>query len=164
MAAQLSSESITGTQGRPSRLVAAVFLAVSMMACIGALLSEAPRQGSDPGSDPGPASYPLLVTALMVLCSVLLFFERGEKRSIKWGDMRRVALIVGSLLVYFGLMHFLGFIISSVVFIFVALMGTGERRIALIAIYTLGLPMAVYAVFSILLGLMLPMGPVEVLL
>lgn len=149
------------TPGRKSGLIlATVSLGVSLMAIIGALLTAAPSAGSDPG----PASYPLLVAGLMLLCSVLLLLERSRPTPLTWGDMKRVVLVLASLLLYFVLLSLIGFVLASFVFTLAALLLADERRIVVLVLYSVGLPIAVYAVFSILLGLLLPMGPVEVLL
>lgn len=131
-----------------------------MMAIIGVLLTETPSAGSDPG----PASYPLFVAGLMLLCSVLLLLGRGKPKPLTWGDMKRVVLVVASLFLYFALMSLIGFVLASIVFTLAALLLAGERRLLVLVLYSIGLSFAVYAVFSIFLGLPLPMGPVEVLL
>jgi hypothetical protein len=112
-----------------------------------------------------PSLFPSLVSVFLLLLSVSLLFEGLREikcaKSGAAGDggpvktklvLAAVALAVG----YFVLMRLITFIPATILFLAGFIFMLGERRWRLIALIAVISSLAIYAIFSIALGVMLP--------
>lgn len=149
------------TLKRQNVLIGAVSLAV-----VAALLFESTRIAVSPGnSDPGPAAYPQFILALLALCAVGIIAtpdDRAEEEQTR--SWKVVALVLASVGIYIALLATIGYILSTVIFVLMVTLLTGERRWWLLALYSLGIALTLYFVFSNYLSIALPMGRIEELI
>jgi putative tricarboxylic transport membrane protein len=118
-------------------------------------------RGFDPGfmSDPlGPSTFPYLLGAVLAITGLYLLI-RPDAPAV-WPDPRhllQMGLIVVVLVAYAGLLEWLGFLIATTLTVFVLSWRLGARP--LIAVLTgIGVSLAVYGLFDMLLELPLPAG------
>lgn len=118
-------------------------------------------RGFDPGfmSDPlGPSTFPYLLGGVMAVTSLYLLLRPDA--SANWPDPKhllQMALIVVLLLAYAGLLEWLGFIIATLLTVTILgwRLGASPRTALLTGI---GVSLAVYGLFDMLLELPLPGG------
>ena len=126
------------------------------------------RLGLQALSKPGPGSYPFVLGILLFLLGLPLcvssFRQIETNRTTKGGSvnfssrLKRIAIIIGCLLGYSLLLDFLGFPLTTFLFLFVLfLMGYPGRWVS-ISTYSILLVVFSYVVFSILLRVPLPFG------
>ncbi|MCY0096999.1 tripartite tricarboxylate transporter TctB family protein [Hoeflea ulvae] len=107
-----------------------------------------------------PASFfprVLLATVAILSCVIILRGWRAQRSSIKTPTTR--TLVTGALIVVgVALLPVLGMLLTLAVIALVLPVSWGERRPLPLAIYTVGLPLAIWCVFSQLLQLRFPTG------
>ena len=118
-------------------------------------------RGFDPGfmSDPlGPSTFPYLLGGVMAVTSLYLLL-RPDAPAL-WPDPRhllQMGMIVVLLLAYAGLLEWLGFIIAT--FVTVSILGWRLGASLKTSVLTgIGVSLAVYGLFDMLLELPLPAG------
>jgi len=118
-------------------------------------------RGFDPGfmSDPlGPSTFPYLLGGVMAVTALYLLLRPDAPAH--WPDPRhllQMLLVVAVLLAYAGLLEWLGFIIATIVT--VTVLGWRLGASLKIAVLTgIGVSLAVYGLFDMLLELPLPAG------
>ena len=78
----------------------------------------------------------------------------------KWGNVRLVAIILATLIITSGVIPYIGYYISSVIFIVITMWMLGSRsKIELIAV-PVGWVLFSYFIFAELLGVRLPIGSI----
>lgn len=118
-------------------------------------------RGFDPGfmSDPlGPSTFPYLLGAVLAVTALYLLLRPDA--NAHWPDPRhllQMALVVGVLIAYAGLLEWLGFLIATTLTVIVLgwRLGASLRTAVLTGI---GVSLAVYGLFDMLLELPLPAG------
>lgn len=118
-------------------------------------------RGFDPGfmSDPlGPQTFPYLLGAVLAITALYLLFRPDAPAH--WPDPRhllQMGLIVVVLLAYAGLLEWLGFLIATTLTVIVLgwRLGASLKTAVLTG---LGVSLAVYGLFDMLLELPLPAG------
>lgn len=143
-----------------------VVIGVVSLAVIAALLFESTRIAVTQGSsDPGPAAYPQFILALLAVCAVGIILTPDDRTP---DDQPRswkvVALVLASIALYIVLLATIGYIVSTVIFVLIMGLLAGERRWWLLAVYSLGIALILYFVFSNYLSISLPMGLLEELI
>lgn len=113
--------------------------------------------------DAGVAAFPRLLTAIMVVLAVMLLFLSKRSRSSREFHWDRVALVrigVVSLLIvaYIILIRYVGFLISTLLFLAVLLWYFRERRPVALVVLSLGITASIYVVFGVLAGVPFPVG------
>ena len=119
---------------------------------------------------PGPGYVPFLVGVILTLLSGILILRdvhRKERESLSGlfqNNWRAVAFCLGALLLFTLVLSLLGFILDSLILIYVLvrLLGKRSRRVA--AITGVLTSFVSYFLFSFLLQLQLPRGVLENLL
>lgn len=118
------------------------------------------------GTAMGAGEWPsILCVAMILLCGILLVQTFMDKSSddekpfeFKSEGMKRVYIMVAALTIFAVLLKTLGFYVA-VAFLAPAMMYLlGERRVKIMVVLTVGILVFVYAVFSMFLGIKLPMG------
>jgi putative tricarboxylic transport membrane protein len=114
---------------------------------------------------PGAGFFPLLVTILLGLLSVVLLAqslrEKGNKRgsgSNVWGEWKNVTLTVACLLGFIVFFERLGFLISTFLLMAFLLYVVGRRKLTLTMATALVSAFVCHLLFNSLLNASLPMG------
>ena len=132
----------------------AVFVLVSTMAF--------PAQGIALGF--GPALFPRLVCGGILLCILIIFIQtlfdkkmNKEKIEIKWGEFKRLFVLLGAGIFYAAMLRYLGFLVMNTIFLLFTLKyynnGWGVTIFSSALITT-----ALYIVFRVALRVPLPVG------
>jgi putative tricarboxylic transport membrane protein len=110
-----------------------------------------------------PYLFPVLIAVFIGALSFSLFsdgirqIKSGEKSpkktEIHW---KGVLFTIGVSIAYYGIMKFLKFIPSTILFLVALFLYLGERRIWLIAIVSVLCSVSIYVVFGVMLHVMLP--------
>lgn len=143
-----------------------IWLGGTALAFVAGCLYESTQISVSPsGSDPGPAVYPQLILGLIAFCAVAIMASRpeaeGEQQARSW---KIVLGVFGSLVAYVFCLQFIGYIVSTSIFLVLTLILAGERRWGVAALYAAGLSLGLYFIFSTYLSVSLPIGLVEEIL
>jgi putative tricarboxylic transport membrane protein len=123
----------------------------------------------------GARMFPVILAGLLGILSVLLLARsvsrigrlrdtESESRGIDRRSLRRIAVTVLAVAVYVGLVSWLGFILTSVLFLGAIAVYFGERRILAVVGYSVLGVVVVYLLFSVVARVPFPDGLVEQLL
>lgn len=122
-----------------------------------------------PGQEYGSAFFPRIVGGALILTGLALAIKGGGVRFARLSDMARglsglrVAAVLGAVILWVYLAPVLGFIPATTLLICgLALIAGG--RILPAAITAAVMAVVLFVVFSVLLRVPLPLGPLEVLL
>ena len=105
------------------------------------------------------AFYPTVLFTTLLIVGLLLIYQgakRKEKKplpSINWKNILTVTALLG---LYVFLMAYVGFIISTTVFLLVAIYAFGERRKKVFLILPITTSIVVYYLFSTAFRIVLP--------
>ncbi len=113
-----------------------------------------------------PYLFPLLISIFLLLLAVSLAAETIRNAKIETGQEKmknsgaayrgKFLLSVAGILVYYLVMPYLGFILSSLLFLAAMFWLLGERRWQLILLLSAGTTFILYGIFHGLLHVMLP--------
>ena len=105
------------------------------------------------------AFFPSLLFSLMLICGILLIFQ-GKKRqektpfpALRWNQLIPMLL---SLTLYVTLLEYVGFIISTIIFVITAMLVFGERNKKSLVIVPITTAVVVYYLFSVAFMIVLP--------
>lgn len=143
-----------------ARVTGIVFLAVTALGFVGAVLIPSPESSSDPG----PSGYPLFVLTLMALCALGLLISPGTTAGTDEEterDWKQVAFVLVCLALYAAVVSFAGFIVSTALFTAALLFFADKRKPLVLIAYPIVLSVALYYIFNIYLSVALPSGPLE---
>lgn len=111
--------------------------------------------------EPGPAYYPLILSVLLTVFAVAIFWRADDARlqTAEWWDRGRpLAILVALAAATLALEH-LGFRLT-VATLLIALLGVLERRdIRVVLVLAVLFPLATYALLHNALRINLPLGP-----
>ncbi|GAF23129.1 tricarboxylate transport protein TctB [Bacillus sp. JCM 19047] len=105
--------------------------------------------------------FPLLLGGLLALFSVILFFskdEEGAKIYIAKEDLKVIVPVVLLMLLYILLLEPVGFVITTVCFIFICSLLLGYKKHVTNGIVAVLFPVAFYFLFTRYLMIALPSG------
>jgi putative tricarboxylic transport membrane protein len=130
------------------------------------------------GDPLGPKAFPALVGGGLILAALLLLLETWKKRrtvgsaavaprpAAEKTDDRHVALLLAGMVAWTALYYFwferLGYLIATPLFILGLLSYFNRRRHATNVAVAAGFTIVVYLLFSTLLGVPLPSGPLPI--
>ena len=110
-----------------------------------------------------PYLFPLLLSVFTILVSLSLLLEaihevRAAAGSDRKGKMnlKSVAVVMLLCIAYAALLPHLGFILTSMLFLAAFIRFLGERRIWLVGVISLVMPLLLYGIFGVLLSVRLP--------
>ena len=107
-------------------------------------------------------AVPIALGFILLLLSILLFFQKDNhsqgKTKIPTGEKRVILTVLGFVLLFIILLEFLGFIITTAIFIFGNTWFLGYKKWKSILIVSLAIPLAIYFLFSKFLQISLPQG------
>lgn len=118
------------------------------------------------GGDIGPAAFPVGVSVLTIFLSLLLIYSSWKDPALvsrvrevftAYG-LSRVGKTILLLILYFILMAYLGFLVSTALFLIGFLWQTGVRKWATILLVSLGTTGVLYYVFYFLFNVQFPTG------
>src|SRR5690625_3875121 len=110
---------------------------------------------------------PIVLGSILMILSIILFFSKGsdedeakQKKIIHENikDLYMILIVVGLIFIYIWFLERAGFVVTSVLFIFVTTYVLGYRRHIINLIVSVSIPLAFYFVFSSLLEISLPKG------
>ena len=132
-------------------------------AAIGAALAVLAVSGDLPFGTlafPGAGMMPKLVCALMILFGAMLLLRGGASApfsEIAWGDLTHAVRVLAITAAAVALYTTLGFIITMTLMLFALIAFEGRNLIAA-AVYSLGISLVTYALFTIVLKSPLEQG------
>lgn len=143
-------------------LQAAVFLCVGVLLFVYSLLNHKKAQIEWIMS---PYLFPVLISIFLILLSISLYLEAAKKNKSENNEIKDVSedirvgkflISLAAIFIYYIFMYYIGFMISGVLFLVFMFWFLGERRIWLIILLSLGVPIILYGLFHMLLHVMLP--------
>ena len=109
-----------------------------------------------------PYLFPVLIAVFLIILSTALFLE-GKKNMVSEDAKlkrslpgKRVFAVIALSLIYYAAIPFIGFVISTILFLTAFFIFLGERRWPVILAVSMGVALSVYLVFGKILGVMLP--------
>jgi putative tricarboxylic transport membrane protein len=135
------------------------------------LIADAGLPTARIGDPLGPKAFPALVGGGLILSAVLLLFETWSKRRAlvdtkeerRNRDEKHLYLVMIGMVAWSALYYFFfetaGYLIATPVFLFGLLSYFNPRRYLTNVLVAVGFTAVVYLLFSILLGVPLPAGP-----
>ena len=108
-----------------------------------------------------PYLFPLLLSVFTILVSLSLLLEAIHEMRTTAGNGRKMKLksVAAAMLLciaYAALLPHLGFILTSMLFLAAFIRFLGERRIWLVGVISLVMPLLLYGIFGVLLSVRLP--------
>jgi putative tricarboxylic transport membrane protein len=146
--------------GRANFVAGCVIVLVGAMAIWGALRLPIGRLGS-----PEPGFVPLVEGILLGLTGFVLIFQastRSVSKGITWpaADARRMILhLSGVMFVYLLLMPLAGFVLSTFLFLTIAIKAWRRYSTPAAVLYAAAITLVIYLTFNAALNMPLPQGP-----
>ena len=152
----------------------AALAAVAIVGAAAYLLLDWNLPSARIGDPLGPRAFPALIGAGLVLSGLLLFLETWKKRRIaasgpaepRSAEQKHVALLLAGMVAWTALYYLsfdrLGYLIATPLFILGLLSYFNRRRHAVNLVVAAGFTIVVYLLFSTLLGVPLPAGPLPI--
>lgn len=110
---------------------------------------------------PGSGFFPVWICVILFICSVLLIVEsiRNSAEFVeaflpKGKQLREILLVLGALILYVALINFLGYILSSIIFLFILLCHNYKWYVSLTT--SVGVTLFLYLLFKVFLKIPLP--------
>src|SRR5207249_955131 len=103
---------------------------------------------------PGAGMMPKLVTGLMMLLGLVLIVRAGESApfaTIAWADLGHAVPVVLLTGLAIACYEYAGFIVTMATLMLVLLIGVERRHVLHVALFSIGLTAATYALFTKLL-------------
>ncbi|MEW6265271.1 MAG: tripartite tricarboxylate transporter TctB family protein [Thermodesulfobacteriota bacterium] len=158
---------MTGNGRRKEKITAVVLAGFSILYFISCFRLELGNP-----SNPGPGFFPLVIGFLLTVCAgaYLARVFRGKTlpekavASVEVKNYRAIAVIVASGIVYPLLLGTLKFVIATFVVTFFMLYILKPRKLLSSIFLALALAIVAFLTFARLLGVGLPMGPLEIFL
>lgn len=110
-----------------------------------------------------PYLFPLFVSCIIFVLSIFLFFKKSKdvvdnKKEVKKENYFRLFLFILEGVVYYFILRYLGFVISTILFLSLTLLLLNERRWYVILIISIVTTLSIYFLFGTFLHVMLPKG------
>ncbi len=156
-----------GNSRRREVTIAWVLLGFSALYLVGSLRLEIGTT-----RNPGPGFFPIVMGVLLTVCTgiygirVIRKRTEGEKPAPAAGgkNYRALAAIIGSGIFYPLILGTLKFVVSTFVVTFIMLYLMKSQRPVSCLLLALAMALASFMIFSRILGVGLPMGPIEIFL
>jgi putative tricarboxylic transport membrane protein len=140
------------TQGRSLAVALVVFSAGYLIAAF--QISEPAGQYATIG----PRAFPIAIGIGLLACAVWVGLTSSARRDLSSIDWRVVAMSALAFLVYLVLLEPVGYLLTTVVFIATESRLLGSRAWVRDLIVSVIMTASVYTVFTLLLGIRLPVG------
>ncbi|WP_420099535.1 tripartite tricarboxylate transporter TctB family protein [Corynebacterium sp.] len=140
------------------RIIAVTVIVLGAVVLFLAFGFPAPGQPEDPGT----AALPRLIGGALVILGIMLLFNCEKNIFLpEPGSRMRTGLIVVTSVAYTFALTPLGFMLSSLIFMVIALLIMGIRSILRLVLVPVVVSVAVYYLFTDALGVYLPSGIIE---
>jgi putative tricarboxylic transport membrane protein len=118
---------------------------------------------------PRAGFFPFYIACFILLASIVNLFSAfvdmpREKLFAQWGQLLRVLSVIIPTAVFVGIIPTLGIYVSSALLIALFMKWLGKYRWSIVALVSLGVPVATFLVFEKWFLVPLPKGPVEAML
>jgi hypothetical protein len=143
-------------ENRMDRIAGAVVLFIGLM-----IVWQAARLRIGTFMVPGPGLFPLLSGCVVILlASCLLIFPSGggDSKGFAWANLKRVAPVYASLIAYFVVLEWVGFVIASFGLILYLSVVIGKQRVGWALVRAIIMTGFSYVLFELLLKTQLPKG------
>ncbi|REJ10289.1 tripartite tricarboxylate transporter TctB family protein [Halobacillus trueperi] len=108
---------------------------------------------------------PKILGYLLIILAIFLFFDKSseteqekEKRQVPKKEMLVLLAVGGMIFLYIFLLEIIGFVLSSMLFIFVCSWFLGYRKLVTTILVAVLFPLIMYLSFNYLLQIRLPQG------
>ena len=114
---------------------------------------------------PGPSFFPFVIITLIAVLSVAMLFKglggmrSGDAGPLQVAYARLPILMLAAFMVFLVVLPWAGFLVSGIVFFAVLMTLYGSRSPVRIALWSLGLPIVFYLIFTEIFQILLPVGP-----
>jgi len=145
-----------GKENRMDRIAGTVVLFIGLM-----IVWQAARLRIGTFTVPGPGLFPLLTGCVVIfLASYLLLFPSGggDISGFAWVKLKRVAPVYASLVAYFVVLEWVGFVIASFGLILYLSIVIGKQWIGWALVRAIIMTGLSYVLFELLLKTQLPKG------
>ncbi|MGJ0185007.1 tripartite tricarboxylate transporter TctB family protein [Corynebacterium glyciniphilum] len=140
------------------RIIAVTVIVLGAVVLFLAFGFPAPGQPEDPGT----AALPRLIGGALVILGIMLLFNCEKNIFLpEPGSRMRTGLIIVAGIAYAFALTPLGFMLSSLIFMVIALLIMGIRSILRLVLVPIIVSVAVYYLFTDALGVYLPSGIIE---
>jgi putative tricarboxylic transport membrane protein len=157
---------VNQSQGKPIDR-AGIVIAAMLLAAAGVIAWDMSRLQITSTYGVGPKAMPIVVAAGLVLLAIgnLLMALKGQSPARESADPKAIQRILGGLAALIAVIGFGGgFIIATALLFALTAAAFGRRAFFVDLLIGFGLGLAIYLVFTKLLSLSLPAGPLEQLL
>ncbi len=108
-----------------------------------------------------PSLIPIGISCVIILLSLAMIIpaiksEEEEAGIFSWEAMKSPAAVIALTVLYLALLPILHFLIASCGYLVVMMMILGERKFLNIGLISVVIPLSLYGLFAILLGVRLP--------
>lgn len=114
---------------------------------------------------PGPGLWPICISVILLLCAVILKIRTLKMKSeddVSLGLLsrgaRRVYICMGILIAYVAVLNYLGFIISTLVMMFIFIQWFSKKKVPISILLSAGCTLTIYFVFKLLLNVPIDFG------
>lgn len=110
----------------------------------------------------GAKLFPFIVIGLSIFFATLLLlkniFHIGKQEEYDFSGTNEAMKMMGMLLAYVFAVKYIGFYISTPIFLYLSMLALGQRNHKIIIISALLVPLFAYLLFDLALGLRIPSG------
>lgn len=104
-----------------------------------------------------PALFPLLITSMLLLFSLILIFKKDKKaKAYRNRDNKKLMLVLTLSFLYFISLERFSFLLSTGLYLFGFMYLLGERRWWINILFVIIIPVGIQYIFGNLLGVILP--------
>ncbi len=112
---------------------------------------------------PGPGVFPIALSVLLSAIGLVLLASEAGGTKINWGTLARRKATAGQIVAltaaYIIVFEWLGYLVSSGVYLFLLFFRVCKFQMAAAAAWTVGITVVSWFFFARILGLQLPPGP-----
>ncbi len=128
------------------------------------------KMGLGPVSAPGAGFFPAALGGILSALSLALLITtalgkfRAEEKQRFWKEKNswvKIALVLLSLILFMLLLEFLGYIITTIIFVFFLLKFVGKKGWRISIVMAVLVSLGSYALFKMALGVSLPRGLIK---
>lgn len=143
--------------------VAAVILVFGLVVMV-----DSYRLGATWGEDgPLPGYFPFYVGLLICISSTMVLLRGirnralAEESFVSRGELKKILVVLVPSIIYVGIIAYLGFYVSSVLFIAYFMRSLGKYSWLMVVSVSVGVIVAFFLTFEIWFSVPLPKGPLE---
>lgn len=138
-----------------NKVIAIFLIALAIMYIIAAI-----RLPNYPYIPVDSEAVPITLGIILIILSIFLFFQKDnhDKKKLPKKDVTAILTVVGLILAYIMLLEFLGFFLSTALFLFVNTWIMGYRKWLSNLITSIAIPLFIYLLFTQFLDIVLPRG------